>query len=175
VHLPIDPEQLSVGVDHGGGIVIDAGSTPLEDRDDDHQLQLGRQPPHALHRRARDRFGQIEPLGIGDLAEIRRVEELLQTDDLRASRGCLAHRTFRGADGGLLVFSNGLLNESDREWFGGAHWSSCGGELTERRKVGPPPGADKAAVGMNRSEARGSAREQHGDVHDVRPGRTRAQ
>src|SRR5256885_9999517 len=40
VHLPVSAEELTIGVDDGCGISINAGSLPLEYRHDDYELEL---------------------------------------------------------------------------------------------------------------------------------------
>src|SRR5438270_12744775 len=40
VHLAIQPEDLSVGIDHHGGVVIDAARALLKERGDDRDLRL---------------------------------------------------------------------------------------------------------------------------------------
>ena len=50
------------------------------------------------------------------LAEVRRVEQLLQTDDLRAALRGLADAALGVVDRCVRVRRHRLLNESDREW-----------------------------------------------------------
>ena len=70
-----------------GGVAVDARAALLEDRHDEDDAELLRERLHALGRRPRNRLGEIEALALSvDLAEVRRVEELLEADDLRAAR-----------------------------------------------------------------------------------------
>ena len=83
VHLPIRAEERAVGVDDGGGIPVDTSGLSLEDRYDDYQLELFRHLPHPVDGRPGDRLGQIEALVLLRFAKVRRVEQLLEADDLR--------------------------------------------------------------------------------------------
>ena len=85
VHLAVDAEERAVGVDHGGRVVVHAGAALLEDRHDEDDAELLGERAHALDDRPGDRLGEIEALGVGDLAEVGGVEELLEADDLRAA------------------------------------------------------------------------------------------
>ena len=87
----IEAELLAVGIDDDDAIVMRVVG-PLEDRDREHDLQRPRQLLHAgdgrmiLHRPC-----EIEEVGRLVLAEIRRLEQLLQQHDLRAASGGRAH------------------------------------------------------------------------------------
>ena len=90
VHLPVLAEIPAVGVDDGGGVVIQPLGALLEERRDDHDAELGRERGERLGGRAGDRLGQIEEPMVLHLAEVLATEELLQADDLRAARGGIA-------------------------------------------------------------------------------------
>ena len=97
--------------------MVDARTALLEDRHDDHDAELAREPLHALGDRPRNRLGEIEALRVGHFAEVRRVEELLQADDLRAARGGFTDPSLGVVDCDGCIRGHCLLNETDREWF----------------------------------------------------------
>ena len=90
VHLAVDAEQRAVGVDHRGGVVIEAGGAALEERGDDDHAQLGGQLAERLGRGPGDGLGQVEAVVIFLAAKILRAEQFLQADDLRAAPGGFA-------------------------------------------------------------------------------------
>ena len=121
VHLAVDAQQGAVGVDDGGGVVVEAFGPLLEERrDDDDAVLLG----ELLERRGArpgDAFGETEVRVVLVLAEVLRPEELLRADDLRAvlrrAGGC-------GEGGGEVVLgvgAAGVLQEPQRDGaaFGG--------------------------------------------------------
>src|SRR5688572_7569451 len=95
VHLPIYAEQRAVGIDHRRRVPVDAGRLALEDRHDDHDRQLAGEPLHGVGRRTGNRFSQVEPVALLRFAEIQRVEQLLQADDLCPLTGRLAYEPLR--------------------------------------------------------------------------------
>ena len=86
MHLAIDAFDLAIGADHRRRVVIQAGATPLEQRRDDHDPEFARQAPERFRGRSGNRLGQRKQLRVFFAAEILRAEQLLQADDLRASR-----------------------------------------------------------------------------------------
>src|SRR5206468_13123962 len=79
--------------------------------------KLAREPLHQRDRRPGNILREVEAVVLLRLAEILRVKQLLQADDLRAALRCLADlllgpREIVGAVGGGVV-----LNEADRERF----------------------------------------------------------
>ena len=69
-----------------------------------------------VDRRSGDRLREIEALGLLRLAEVRRVEELLQADhDLRAAAGGFADALDGALDVLRRVGGDRFLNQSDRE------------------------------------------------------------
>ena len=60
-------------------------------------------------------LGEIETLRVGDLAEVRRVEEFLQEDDLGAAARRFPNVLDRRGDGCVGVDGHTLLNDADRE------------------------------------------------------------
>ena len=88
MHLPIHAEEAPIRIDDGRRVAIDAGGLALEERDDEDDRELLGQRLHRIGCRPRNGLREIEPLARLDLAEIRRVEELFQADDLgTAPRG----------------------------------------------------------------------------------------
>ncbi len=98
-------EVAAVGIDDGGGVVVEALGLELEDRYDDDHAGLAGERLHALDGGAvGDGFGPAVVLGFLDLAEVRGVEHLLEADDLRALGG--------GPAGVLLVLGDHRLGVS---------------------------------------------------------------
>ena len=83
VRLAVLAEVLSVGVDHGGRVVVDPRLIFLVDRRHDHHPMLLRELAHQGNRRAiRYALGEVIPPCLLFGAEVRSVEELLQAEDL---------------------------------------------------------------------------------------------
>src|ERR1017187_2770038 len=84
-------EVFSISVNHGAGVIVNAGAFDFIDRHDDHQPQPFGGFTHELRSGAtRDRLGHVVPMGFLVSAEIGPIEELLQADDLAAlARGFL--------------------------------------------------------------------------------------
>ena len=126
--LAVLAEVGAVGVDDGGGVVVEAGALDLEDRDHDHHAGL---PGELLHpadgRAVRDGLGPAVVLGLLDLAEVGGVEDLLEADDLGALAGRLAGVLLMFGDHGFGVAGPGRLDEC------GAY--DVGHELLLRRRV----------------------------------------
>ena len=91
VHLPVDAEEAPVRVDDRRRVPIDAGGLPLEDRHDEDDRQLTRELLHRIRGRSGNRLCQVEAVALLRLAEVERVEQLLQADDLRAAPGRVPH------------------------------------------------------------------------------------
>ncbi len=84
VVLSVFTEVTAVGVDHGGGVVEDAGLLLLVHRQDHDDAEFLGQGLETLGGRAGDRLRVGVELGVLHLAEVRAVEQLLETDDLGA-------------------------------------------------------------------------------------------
>ena len=108
VHLAIHAEQRPVRVDDRRGVAIDAARLPLEDRDDENDAKLLGQRLHAVGRRPGDRLGEVEALALLRFAEVRRVEQLLEANDLRPARRGFAD----AADGASTFFAASSLAAS---------------------------------------------------------------
>ncbi len=113
VVLAVGAEDGAVGVDHGRGVVVEAGLLDLEDGDDDHHAGLAGQGLHAADGGpVGHRFGPAVVLRVLDLAEVGGVEDLLEPDDLRAPPGGLAGVLLVLRHHGLGVAGPGGLDES---------------------------------------------------------------
>ena len=84
VHLAILAQVLPIGVDDGGGVVINAGRAFLEKRRDDHDAGFPRDFLQLSRRRPGNFFGQREVGVVFRLAKILRAKQLRQANDLRA-------------------------------------------------------------------------------------------
>ena len=78
---------VAVGIDDGGGVVIEALGTLLEDGGDDDGFVFPGELADRVGAGAGDGFGELEEAVIFDLAEILGAEELLGADDLCAAFG----------------------------------------------------------------------------------------
>src|SRR4030095_12151211 len=102
MHLAVLAEIASIGIEDGGGIVVDARSPALEQGNNYDQLKLSSQLAHKFRRGTGDFFGKSEVCMVLDLAEVRRLEKLLQANHLGAvrrglldARDCLFEIGFR--------------------------------------------------------------------------------
>ena len=85
VVLAVLAQVGAVGVDHGGGVVVDAGLLDLVHGQHHHHAQLLGQGLEALRGgTVRDGLGVVVVLGLLHLAEVGPVEQLLEADDLRS-------------------------------------------------------------------------------------------
>jgi hypothetical protein len=89
VHLAIDTRQRPIRVDHDGGVVVQAGRTPLEKRRDDDDVGRFRELLKRLGRWTGDGLGELKEAVILRLTEVLGAKELLRADDLRAGFGRL--------------------------------------------------------------------------------------
>ena len=115
VHLPVDAKQAAIGVDDRRRVPVEAGGLPLENRHDDHDGQLAGKLLHRVGRRPGNRFGEIEAIALLRLAEVERVEQLLQADDLRASPGRVPHQPLGAPKVALRIRVRVILDDPDRE------------------------------------------------------------
>ena len=104
VHLAVDAEQRTVGVNDGGGVVINAGGAFLEQRGDDDDLVFLREFAKGVGAGAGNFFGQLKIFVVFALAKILRAEQFLRADDLRA---CF---------GGAFDEREGFLEVRVRDW-----------------------------------------------------------
>src|SRR5262245_8164803 len=82
MRLAILAEIAAVGVEERRGVLVHAGLLALVDRDHHRHLVLPRDRHQLLHRRAGHRLGGVVPPPILARAEVRAIEDLLQTQDL---------------------------------------------------------------------------------------------
>ena len=115
VHLPVDAKQAAIGVDDGRRVPVEAGGLPLENRHDDHDRQLAGELLHRVRRRPGNRFGEIEAVALLRLAEVERVEQLLQADDLRAASGRVPHEPLGAPEVALRIRIRMILDDPDGE------------------------------------------------------------
>src|SRR5580704_9612511 len=97
VHLAVAVDDFARLVDDGGGVVINAGRAPLEDRCDDNYFPRLGDGAERFGRRSGNRLGQIEEFRVLGLTRVMRAEQLLRADYVRA------------AFGGLLDFRDRLV------------------------------------------------------------------
>jgi hypothetical protein len=115
VHLAIHAEQGPVRVDDCRGVSIHAACLPLEDRNDQNDAELFRHLLQGRRGRSRNRLGDVEPLVSLRLREVRRVEQLLQANDLRTARRRFPDARDRGLERELQIVGRGILNDPDSE------------------------------------------------------------
>ena len=137
VHLAVDAKEGAVGVNDGGGVMVEAGGAFLEKGGDEDDPVLAGESLEGVGARARNRFGEGEVGVIFTLAEILGAEEFLGADDLGTGLG--------GAlDGGEGTFQVGggvgpasVLEQAQR-YGGGVRWTFHRGSL----KAELPPTRD---------------------------------
>ncbi len=112
-------------IEDGGGIVVEAGGTLLEQRGDQHDGGCLGGDGKFFRCWAGDRFGEIEQRVILALAEVLGLEQLGQTDDVRA------------VGGGFTDASEGLVEVLLRLRSTG-HLEKRHGEFFRRHGVRPP-------------------------------------
>src|SRR6266567_1322826 len=112
VHLAVDPLHLAGGVDHGGGVVVEAGRASLEQRRDHYDAVLLRNFSQRFRRRARYRFGQIEERVVLALGDVMRAEQLRKANERRT----LLRVEVTGA---------GVVDSSTATGAGGATFRNC--------------------------------------------------
>ena len=90
VHFAVEARDAAVGLEDGGGVVVEAWRTALEERGDDDDLFLAGDSAEALGGGAGDGLGEVEEGNVFTLAEVLSAEELGQADDVGALAGGLA-------------------------------------------------------------------------------------
>ena len=119
VRLAVDAEIAAVGIEDGDGVEV-GPSRALEKADRQHHGKLACDAGKVPHRRVvRDRARQREVPHVLLDAEIRRLEQLRQQDDVRAGGGRLAHQPLGTRDVRLRVPAAGHLNGRHRHRAGG--------------------------------------------------------
>ena len=118
VHFAVDPREASVGVDHGGAVVIQSRRAPLEHGCDDDHLGALRCPRESLRARPRHGLGQVERRGVLALGEVARAEQLRQASELRAGGRRLRDLRDRGLQVRIRVGRHRHLDEPNLESHG---------------------------------------------------------
>ena len=92
VHLPIRPQQRTVGIDDSRGVVVNAGGALFKQRGYDDRAIFLRELLKGLRARSGNGFRELEIFVVFGLAKILRAKQLLRADNFRA--------LLRGAFGG---------------------------------------------------------------------------
>jgi hypothetical protein len=159
VVLPVLAEVAAVGVDDGGGVVVDAVHLALVDgQHDRHAVLLGEVLELLVVGPSGTRLGEVVPLGRLLGAEVGAVEQLLEAEDLHALlRGLLgeAHRLLDlgvvdGFEaGGAVELETGLhearLDDTRHEGISGSGWLG-----RPERGVRPAAGAGRHSTATRR-------------------------
>ncbi len=87
VHLAIDAEQRTVGINDRSGVVINAGRALLKQRGDDGRLCASSRACGGRRCWDRESFRPVQNFCGLALAEILRTKKFLRADDLRAGLG----------------------------------------------------------------------------------------
>src|SRR5580700_10160186 len=91
VSLAVEAAERAVGIENGGGVVIDAGCALLKQRRNQDDAMLPRRRRKFFAAGAGDGFGQVEQRMIFALTKILALEQFGQADDLRSASGGVAH------------------------------------------------------------------------------------
>src|SRR3954470_10735392 len=116
VHLAIKPEDLAVGIDHHGGVVINAPCAFLKNGGNDRNLRLVRYFGENFCSRPRDRLGQVEQRSVFSLTEILRLEQFRQADDLGTLKRRVADKLRRALHVIVWVGRAMHLHQTNREF-----------------------------------------------------------
>lgn len=111
VHLAILSDHFTVGVKSDGRIMIKTMRSPFEDRTGDHDPVLFGSALQLDAGRPGDLLGQIKVGMIFCLTRVRRVEDLLQANDVRATLGGFRDPLESFIDVSLFVLNATHLNE----------------------------------------------------------------
>jgi hypothetical protein len=115
VHLVVHAEDGAVGVDDHRGVHVEPGGAAHEDGHHDHHRELPGERLEAVGDGPRHRLRQVEVLDARRLGEVRRVEQLLEADDLRAAARGLADELDRARDVRRGVVGRVVLDDADGE------------------------------------------------------------
>ena len=103
--------DATVTLEDDGGIVIEAWSTTLEEAGDENNVMLTCQGTKEVGGWAGDGLCEVEVIDGFDLAEVRRVVELLQYDELGTTSGNVSNGSGQTRFVLLDVCRTGLLNQ----------------------------------------------------------------
>ncbi len=117
VGFAVEAEHFAIGIMDGSGVVVEAGSTVLEERGDEHDAEFFGDLAKAVSDRAREFVSQVEVMGILNGAEVGRQEKLLGHHDVRAIGCRLADQLFMMVEG-LFLGGEGLGLEQGDAWHG---------------------------------------------------------
>ena len=117
VHLAVFPCDAAVAVDHHGGVVVEAWSTPLEKGGDNHYAFLTGEGSEEFCRWSRDGFCQVEIVDILHLTEVKAVVEFLQYDELSSTIGKVGDAVVEAAHIVFAVSDVVLLQQSYFQFF----------------------------------------------------------
>lgn len=112
VHLAVFAGDGAVLVQHYGRVVVQAGSTALEERGDDHHAQLLGQGTKTLGRRTGDGLGLVEEVHVLGLTEVEAVVKFLKDDQFCSLMGQVSDLGTETLDIALDVGSIVLLNDT---------------------------------------------------------------
>src|SRR3954467_2701292 len=139
VHLAIKPEDLAVGIDHHGGVVINAPCAFLKNGGNDRNLRLVRYFGENFCSRPRDRLGQVEQRSVFSLTEILRLEQFRQADDLGTLTRRVADKLRRALHVIVWVGRAVHLHQTNREL---VLWALHRGDFQEYQMRSANAGAD---------------------------------
>src|SRR5437868_2867459 len=80
VHLAVEAAESAVGIENGGGVVVDAGGTFLEERCDQDNIMLAGGGGEFFASGAGDGFSEIEEGVVFALAEVLSLKEFWKAD-----------------------------------------------------------------------------------------------
>ena len=120
MHLAVDAQQRTVGVNDRGGVVINAGGAFLKERGDDDDLVFFGELAKSVGAGAGNRFGELEIFVVFALAKILRAEQFLGADDLRAALGRAFGERERFFQIRVRVGGTGGLNQPKFDGLGGS-------------------------------------------------------
>src|SRR6266403_762734 len=95
MHLPIDSAQRSVRIENRSGVVINARRALFEERGHEHDFILARGSGKSFCGGTGDWFGEIEQRCILALAEVLRLEQFRQADDVGTALGRIGNAVER--------------------------------------------------------------------------------
>jgi hypothetical protein len=131
MHLAIETEEGTVGIDDGCGVVVDARSALFEERGNNDDAIFSGEFLEGLGGWAGDRFGEFEIFVVFGLAEVLGAEKFLGADDLSALFG----GALSGGEGFLQIGGRvggaGGLDEADCDFVGGGHDAKKFGSVSD--------------------------------------------
>ena len=117
MHLTVSACYRTVFLKHDGSVMIESCGPFLEERGDDDYTKLLSQLAVELRRRTRNGLGEVEVVDVFCLAEVERVVQFLEHDELCTPFGEIADALCQAEDVVFGVSSVVLLQESDIQFF----------------------------------------------------------